>query len=142
MPSSSSPSLSSLPRALGRALVVDDDEAVRGLYSEVLGAMGFQVDTAEDAAKALEKIQGSSFGLIISDVRMPGMSGVEFFLKAEQIRPGCEDRFVFTTGLLDSLNANEYLIVTDKPCILKPAKVQDIQQTVLDFIRRNGSSPS
>jgi len=40
--------------------------------------------------------------------------------------------------LLDSLGANEYLIATEKPCILKPANVEDIQRTVLEFLECSG----
>jgi hypothetical protein len=63
------------------------------------------------------------------------MTGIEFFLKAGSVRAGVQDRFVFTTGLLDSLNAHEYMIATEKPCIMKPAKVENIQRTVLQFLK-------
>jgi two-component system cell cycle response regulator CpdR len=134
--------LSSLPHDLGRALVVDDEPVIRSLYSEVLQAMGFKVDTAADGQEGVERLQGSSYNLIISDIRMPRMTGIEFILKADQIRPGSQGRFIFTTGLLDSLNAHEYLIATERPCIMKPAKVENIQQTVIDFLRENGFSLS
>ena len=128
--------LSSLPRDLGRALVVDDDPAIRALYAEVLEAMGFRVETAGDGAAGLERLQAVAYSLIVSDVRMPRMTGVELYLKAEQVRPGSANRFIFTTGLLDSLNAHEYMIVTEKPCIVKPAKVETIQQAVLELLSR------
>src|SRR5580765_2917785 len=132
--SSESPSLSSLPRDLGKALVVDDEPVIRLLYAEVLEAMGFHVDTAGDGLQGLERVQAGPYNLIISDIRMPGLTGVEFCLKAEQVRPGSHERFIFTTGLLDSLNAHEYMVATEKPCIVKPAKVEDIQQAVLSFL--------
>jgi len=134
---SQTPALTQLPTNLGRALVVDDEPVVRMLYAEVLEAMGFKVDTAADAAQGLDRIRGTPYNLIISDIRMPGMTGVEFFLTADSIRTGCQDRFVFTTGLLDSLNAHEYMIATEKPCIMKPAKVENIQQTVLHFLHNH-----
>jgi len=126
--------LTHLPTHLGKALIVDDEPVVRILYAEVLEAMGFQVDTAPDAAHGLERIKAIPYNLIISDIRMPGMTGVEFFLKVDSIREGTQSRFIFTTGLLDSLNAHEYMIATEKPCIMKPAKVETIQQTVLEFL--------
>ena len=129
--------LTQLPTNLGKALVVDDEPVVRILYAEVLEAMGFQVDTACDAAQGLERIKATPYSLIISDIRMPGMTGVEFFLKADTVRGGTQGRFIFTTGLLDSLNAHEYMIATEKPCIMKPAKVETIQQTVLNFLKNS-----
>jgi CheY-like chemotaxis protein len=129
------PALTQLPRDLGKALIVDDEPVVRILYAEVLEAMGFKVDTAADAAQGLDRIKSAPYNLIISDIRMPGMTGIEFFLKAESVRAGVQERFVFTTGLLDSLNAHEYMIATEKPCIMKPAKVENIQRTVLQFLK-------
>jgi len=131
------PALTQLPNNLGKALVVDDEPVVRMLYAEVLEAMGFKVDTAADASQGLERIRSCPYNLIISDIRMPGMTGIEFFLKSGSIRSGIQNRFVFTTGLLDSLNAHEYMIATEKPCIMKPAKVENIEQTVLQFLRDN-----
>jgi len=129
------PALTQLPRDLGKALIVDDEPVVRILYAEVLEAMGFKVDTAADAAQGLDRLKSAPYNLIISDIRMPGMTGIEFFLKAESVRAGVQEHFVFTTGLLDSLNAHEYMIATEKPCIMKPAKVENIQRTVLQFLK-------
>lgn len=133
------PVLTQLPHDLGKALIVDDEPVVRILYAEVLEAMGFKVDTAADAAQGLDRIQATPYNLIISDIRMPGMTGIEFFLKSGSVRAGIQERFIFTTGLLDSLNAHEYMIATEKPCIMKPAKVENIQRTVLQFLK---STPS
>jgi CheY-like chemotaxis protein len=122
--------------------VVDDEPVIRSLYAEVLQAMGFRVDTAVDGQEGVERLEASAYQLIISDIRMPRMTGIEFILKADQIRPGSRNRFIFTTGLLDSLNAHEYLIATERPCIMKPAKVDNIQQTVIDFLREHGPGSS
>jgi CheY-like chemotaxis protein len=141
MPSNSH-ALSELPRDLGKALVVDDEPVIRSLYAEVLEAMGFRVDTAKDGQEGLERLQANAYNLIISDIRMPRMTGIEFLLKADQIRANSRTRFIFTTGLLDSLNAHEYLLATERPCIMKPAKVENIQQTVLDFLCDHGPGGS
>jgi len=135
--SQETPALTQLPNNLGKALVVDDEPVVRVLYAEVLEAMGFKVDTAADAIQGLERLKVIPYSLIISDIRMPAMTGVEFFLKVDEVRPGSQERFVFTTGLLDSLNAHEYMIATEKPCIMKPAKVESIQQIVLQFLKNH-----
>mgnify|MGYP003580867627 FL=1 len=134
--------LTQLPTNLGKALVVDDEPVVRILYAEVLEARGFQVDPACDAAQGLERIKATPYSLIISDIRMPGMTGVEFFLNADSVRGGTQGRIIFTTGLLDSLNAHEYMIATEMPCIMKPAKVETIQQTVLNFLKNSPSGNS
>jgi len=136
------PVLSNLPRDLGKALVVDDEPVIRSLYAEVLQAMGFTVETAADGVEAVERLKESAYNLIISDIRMPRMTGIEFLLKSGSVRPGSQNRFIFTTGLLDSLTANEYMIATERPCIMKPARVDNIQQTILEFLRSHGSGTS
>jgi len=141
MPQTNS-ALSNLPRDLGKALVVDDEPVIRALYSEVLAAMGFKVDTAADGMEGLERLKAGPYNLIISDIKMPKMTGIEFILQSNHVRPGAMDRFIFTTGLLDSLNAHEFMIATDRPCIMKPAKVDQIQETVLEFLRQHGTGPS
>jgi CheY-like chemotaxis protein len=134
--------LSNLPRDLGKALVVDDEPVIRALYSEVLAAMGFKVDTAADGVEGLERLKAGPYNLIISDIKMPKMTGIEFLLKSNHVRPGAMDRFIFTTGLLDSLNAHEFMLATERPCIMKPAKVDQIQETILEFLRQHGTGPS
>ena len=136
------PSLSNLPRDLGRALVVDDEPVIRSLYSEVLEAMGFHVDTAANGQEGLERLKAGAYELIISDIKMPKMTGIEFLLRSDQVRAGSRDRFIFTTGLLDSLNTNEYMLATERPCIMKPARVDNIQETVLEFLRAHASGPA
>ena len=141
MPQTNS-ALSNLPRDLGKALVVDDEPVIRALYSEVLAAMGFKVDTAADGMEGLERLKARPYNLIISDIKMPKMTGIEFILQSNHVRPGAMDRFIFTTGLLDSLNAHEFMIATDRPCIMKPAKVDQIQETILEFLRQRGTGPA
>jgi len=136
------PVLSNLPRDLGKALVVDDEPVIRSLYAEVLEAMGFKVDTASNGVEGLERLKAGAYNLIISDIRMPKLTGIEFLLESDRVRQGSQERFIFTTGVLDSLSAHEYMIATERPCIMKPAKVDQIQQTVLDFLREHGTGPS
>ncbi len=136
------PTLSSLPRDLGKALVVDDEPVIRSLYAEVLEAMGFKVDTASNGVEGLERLKAGAYNLIISDIRMPKLTGIEFLLGSDRVRPGSQERFIFTTGVLDSLSAHEYMIATERPCIMKPAKVDQIQQTILEFLREHGTGPS
>jgi diguanylate cyclase (GGDEF)-like protein len=58
-------------------LIVDDEESVRKILFEVLTEDGHLVDTAENGEKALELLQRKSFSLVITDIKMPGISGME-----------------------------------------------------------------
>jgi CheY-like chemotaxis protein len=60
-----------------RILVVDDEEAVRALVYDFLTMEGYSVTTAEDGIAALKKLQAGSYDLLITDLAMPNMGGVE-----------------------------------------------------------------
>lgn len=81
-----------------KILVVDDDEAIRSLCSEVLTVAGYQVLTACDGQDALDMMKDSPFDLVISDVDMPRLDGVSFFTYALREHPYIEKRFLFITG--------------------------------------------
>jgi two-component system, NtrC family, response regulator AtoC len=61
-----------------KILVVDDEFGLRHALSRILGAEGHEVAVAEDGASALQMINGTAPDLVLCDVRMPGMNGLEF----------------------------------------------------------------
>ncbi len=62
-------------------LVVDDDDATREGLSELLTNAGFRIDTARDGAEALDKIQGKDFTVVLLDVRLPGVGGLDILTR-------------------------------------------------------------
>ena len=60
-----------------RILVVDDEEGIRQLYKEELEEEGYEVELAERGEEALDKISRSKPDVVILDLRMPGMGGLE-----------------------------------------------------------------
>ncbi len=73
--------------ALRRVLVVDDDPAVRKSFDRVLTGKGYAVITAENGEEALHKLAEEKYDLVYSDIRMPGMSGLEVAEKIRARRP-------------------------------------------------------
>ena len=67
-----------------RILVVDDDPGQRSLLDSFLRSQGFEVVTADSGARALETLRAGHHDMIISDVRMPGMTGLEMLRRARQ----------------------------------------------------------
>ncbi len=71
-----------------RILVVDDDAGQRSLLETFLRAQGFRTLSADSGAAALARLEEGDFGLLISDVRMPGMSGIETLRRVRERHPG------------------------------------------------------
>jgi DNA-binding response OmpR family regulator len=58
-------------------LVIDDDHRVRGMFCDFLNSLGYQVDPAENGAEALNLLGRREYDLVITDLVMPGMTGLE-----------------------------------------------------------------
>ena len=66
-----------------RLLIVDDEQSMRELLEHVLAREGYHVETAENGRVALERMKEYAFDLVISDIQMPDMTGIELL---EQVR--------------------------------------------------------
>lgn len=72
----------------GRILYVEDNDAVAAVTQDMLAALGFEVERVADASAALALLGKQSFDLLISDIVMPGMSGIELAREVRRRFPG------------------------------------------------------
>jgi len=70
-----------------KILIVDDEAIIRESFHDWLGDAGYQVFTAENGFQALDMIERERLGIIIADLVMPGMDGIELMKKAKEIMP-------------------------------------------------------
>jgi len=82
-----------------RLLIIDDEENMRHMLSSLLNKSGYRVDTASDGADALEKVDQTLYDFILCDLKMPNMSGMEFFETAR-------DKLWATTVIMMSAYGN------------------------------------
>jgi DNA-binding NtrC family response regulator len=68
-------------------LIVDDDQGQRSLLESFLKAQGYRTQAAASGEEALQKLRAGAFALMISDVRMPGISGIEMLRRVRQEHP-------------------------------------------------------
>ena len=82
-----------------KVLIVDDERAIRNSLGEILTDEGYEVDTAEDGAVALDKVGKEKFDVIFCDIKMPGMDGVEVLGKFVEM--GLDAAVVMISGHAD-----------------------------------------
>jgi two-component system response regulator AtoC len=112
----------------GSVLLVDDDPAVAKVLGALLVQAGLTVHTAKSGAEALELLRQKPIDVVVSDVRMPGMSGLE--LLAEVTRSGPEVPIVLMTAHGTVPMAVEAMKAGAADFILKPFDREEILFTV------------
>jgi response regulator RpfG family c-di-GMP phosphodiesterase len=111
-----------------RILVVDDEETIRLALGKFLKTRGYDVHTAESGPAALEHLERNRFVLMLCDVRMPGMSGVEVVPRALRIDPDLA--IMMLTAVNDAPTATEALSSGAYDYLMKPIELVDLQQAV------------
>jgi DNA-binding NtrC family response regulator len=107
-------------------LIVDDETRLREMLTTAVGEMGFAVTPARSAESAMKLIEAQSYDIVILDLNLPGMSGMEFFEVLRQKMP--EGQVIILTGFgtLESARRAIRLDVSDfltKPCALGELEV-------------------
>ena len=123
-----------IPTTQGRILIVDDEQPIRTLLARLLGTHGFDCLTAGSAAEARRLLATEQVALILSDVNMPGESGIEF---AQEVGKDYPDiAIVMVTGLDDRRYAEAALEHGAYGYVLKPFKPNELVINVVNALRR------
>ena len=107
-----------------RILVVDDEEMIRDLCYHILTGEGYQVLTAENGADALRELAQNPVELMITDIKMPGIDGLELFERVKQTGGDIVTVFITGHGTLDT--AIEALMRGVEGFVLKPFTEQEL----------------
>lgn len=105
-------------------LIVDDENSIRSVLSEVVNTFGYGCKTAADGYEALQILENEDFGIILSDIGMPGMNGFDLIRETREIRP--DTPFVFITGNKD-YSIEKVLESGAAELIEKPFKINEIK---------------
>ncbi len=111
-----------------RILVVDDDQDARELVASALIAMGYAVEVAADGFEAVAKLQETMADLVLTDLMMPGMHGVDLAQWIRTYRPGLPVIVITgkeTYGL--RTDAEAYGAIA---CLVKPVNLEELLWTI------------
>ncbi len=104
----------------------NERSAVRGIVVEVLGAKGFRVFPAADGLEALRLLAAHPVDLLLADIVMPGLDGVQLARKAKQMHPAI--KVLFTTGY--SQRAAEREAMRHGRLLFKPVRHPELTREI------------
>jgi response regulator RpfG family c-di-GMP phosphodiesterase len=116
------------PRTANRILIVDDEANMRSVLLRQFEEEGTECVASPSALDALNKMKEQDFSLVISDVMMPGMSGMEFLRLVKRQDP--DTAFIMITGLMDINTAVDSLRLGAFDFITKPFELPAIRRAV------------
>jgi response regulator RpfG family c-di-GMP phosphodiesterase len=112
----------------GRILVVDDEPVVCDAVGEILRNAGFACDTAYSETDALQRVATRSYDCLVSDIRMPGIGGIELVKRARGLDADLE--VVLMTGLVDTTTARAAIKSDASDYLVKPFDNEELMHSV------------
>jgi two-component system, NtrC family, response regulator PilR len=119
-----------------RILVVDDELSMREFLSILLEREGYEVSVAGSADEALRLMESALFDLVLSDVNMPGLSGIELLARIKEKSP--ETAVLMLTAFSTAEQAVEAMKLGAYDYVCKPFKNEEIKQLVKNALEKQG----
>jgi len=113
---------------VGRILLAEDDDSMRGFLERALGKAGYEVMAFANGEDAYERLQQEPFTLLLTDIVMPRMDGIELARRAAEIDP--ELKIMFITGFAAVILNNENSAPKDARVLSKPFHLKDLVREV------------
>ncbi len=135
-PSPAAPAAAAALRRLAgvRILLVDDEEVVRRPMARFLNRRGAQVFEAGDGMQALALLDGQPVDVILADLRMPRMSGMDLFAALETDRPQLAARVLFLSGDISQLGAPGSTPLPEERVFVKPVELAELERRIAEFV--------
>lgn len=109
-------------------LITEDDEKMRNGLAEILKEEGYNVDSAQNGQKGLEMIKKKDYDVVLTDLIMPVMGGMELLRNIKQIKPRISVIIITAFGTVE--NAVEAIKVGASDYITKPFKIDEVQSKI------------
>ena len=121
------PQPEAVPKLDGQAvLIVEDESSLASAMAESFADAGFFVDRAGDGEEALRRLESGQFDVIVSDLKMPNMDGIQFFRELGTSYPEMTSRIVFVTGDVIGTDAERFLAESGCRWLAKPFRLGEL----------------
>jgi putative two-component system response regulator len=117
-----------------RVIVVDDEESVRQMLARILNRSGYSCDVASDGVEALQAIRENEYDLVLTDMDMPGVSGLDLIMQVA--RDHSDTATMMVTGMDDTVLAHSALEMGAVGYITKPFEPNEVVINVANALRR------
>jgi PAS domain S-box-containing protein len=107
-------------------LVVEDEPALAAAVSEALIDAGFHVDRASDGEQALRRLRDRTYDVVICDLKMPRVDGIQFYRTISATSPLLARRVIFVTGDVAGTDAEQFLEASGCRWLAKPFRLGDL----------------
>ena len=121
-----------------RVLIVEDEEAVRRPMARYLARRGAEVDEAGDGVEGLARLLAQPANVILADLRMPRMGGVELYARLEEERPELAARVLFLSGDVSQLAEPGNTPVPRERVLVKPVELAELERRIVEFVAGHG----
>lgn len=122
-------------QSCGRALLIDDEPLILEALADYLGMQHIAVTTMIDSRAALELLRKESFDVIVSDIRMPGLDGLQLYEQARAIDKRYATHFVFMSGDLVRETTKAFVASTGCICLKKPFTMESLHKNILPYLQ-------
>lgn len=113
---------------MARILLAEDDSSMRGFLERALAKAGYEVTAFDNGEEAFERLKEEPFTLLLTDIVMPKMDGIELARRAADIDPDL--KIMFITGFAAVVLNNEASAPQDARVLSKPFHLRDLVQEV------------
>jgi DNA-binding response OmpR family regulator len=130
-PGAAAPAAAAAPRRAKtppRILIVEDDAAIREINARVLARSGYEVDAAEDGARAWDILQSKQYDLVVTDNHMPKVTGIELIRKLHEARNVTP--VIMATGALPQEELERQPWLQPAALLIKPYTFSELLGTV------------
>ncbi|MCE5242130.1 MAG: response regulator [Syntrophobacteraceae bacterium] len=117
-----------------QVLMIDDEELFVERMTKVLSRRGMEVRSASDGRKGVELFAGGDCDVVVLDIRMPGMNGLEIFKAIRELDPLTP--VIFLSGHMDSRQVAQALKGGNTEILLKPCLVETLASSIEDACER------